>query len=165
MSDRPPQRVVIQGVEPELECGRFPIKRVAGESVVIQADIFGDGHDAIAAVVRYRHEDDEPWLEAPMEALPNDRWQVEFTVGKLGQYIYTLSAWIDPFQTWYRDFLKRLAAAQDVSVDLQIGAALLKATAERAKDTDAKKLKHASASLKSESVDDRLAALASRYAD
>src|SRR5438552_9576757 len=98
MSERPPERVVIRGVKPELECGRFPIKRVVGESVVIKADIFADGHDAIAAVVRYRHEDDEPWLEAPMDALQNDRWHVAFIVDKLGQYIYTLSAWIDPFQ-------------------------------------------------------------------
>ena len=165
MSERPPERVVIRGVRPELECGRFAIKRVAGESVVVEADIFADGHDSIACVVRYRHEDDEQWLEAPMEALGNDHWRGEFTVEKLGQYIYTLAAWIDPFQTWYKDFLKRTAAAQDVTVDLQIGAALLKAAVERAKGADAKKLKHAAGALKPEAVDDRLAALASAYAD
>src|SRR5437762_7042053 len=99
MAQRPPERVVIQGVKPELDCGRFPIKRVIGESVVVEANIFADGHDAIACVVRYRHEDDEPWSEAPMEALGNDRWRSEFRVERLGQYIYTISGWVDPFQT------------------------------------------------------------------
>src|SRR5712671_3706067 len=120
MSDRPPERVVIRGVKPELECGRFPIKRVVGEHVVLEADIFADGHDAIAAVVRHRHEDDDTWTELPMEPLGNDHWQAKFTVEKLGQYIYTLTAWIDSFQTWYQDFLKRVAANQDVTVELQI---------------------------------------------
>src|ERR1700730_9681203 len=125
MDERPPERVVIRGVKPELECGRFAIKRVVGESVIVEADIFADGHDAISSVVRYRHEDDEPWTEVPMEALGNDHWQAEFPVEKLGQYIYTITAWIDLFQTWYKDFLKRIAADQDVTVDLQIGAGLL----------------------------------------
>ena len=69
MSDQPPQRVVIRGVRPEVECGRFPIKRTVGETVEVEADIFADGHDCIAAVVRYRHEDDEVWGEVPMAPL------------------------------------------------------------------------------------------------
>jgi starch synthase (maltosyl-transferring) len=165
MTDRPPQRVVIRGVEPELECGRFAIKRTVDETVRVEADIFTDGHDSIACVVRYRHEDEEPWTEIPMEPLWNDRWRAEFRVEKLGQYIYTVAAWVDTFQTWYKDFLKRIAADQDLSVDLKIGAALLKEAAERAMGADAKKLKHAGSKLKPEAVDDRLAALASSYAD
>src|SRR5688572_117464 len=136
MSERPPQRVVIRGVEPELECGRFPIKRAVDETVTVEADIFVDGHDSIACVVRYRHEDEEPWTEIPMEPLGNDRWRGEFRVEKLGQYIYTLAGWVDPFQTWYKDFQKRIAADQDVTVDLSIGAGLLKAAAERAMGAD-----------------------------
>jgi starch synthase (maltosyl-transferring) len=165
MSDRPPQRVVIRGVQPELECGRFAIKRVIGETVEVQADIFGDGHDSISAVIRYRHENEEAWLEASMEPLGNDRWQGTFTVVNLGQYVYTISAWIDPFQTWYKDFLKRTAAKQDVTVDLQIGATLLKNAAERAGGPDAQKLKETARDLRPEAVDDRLAALACAHAD
>src|SRR5215831_11190733 len=140
MTDFPPQRVVIRGVQPEIECGRFPIKRVIGESVVVEADIFADGHESIEAVVRYRHEDDEAWSEIPMDALGNDRWRAEFAVDNLGHYIYTIAGWIDSFQTWYKDFLKRIAAGQDVTVDLQIGKALLYAAAERASGDDAQKL-------------------------
>src|SRR4051794_16447662 len=106
MSELPPQRVVIRGVEPEVECGRFAIKRVVGESVTVEADIFADGHDFLSAVVRYRPEDDPAWSEVPMDELGNDHWRAEFLVDKLGQYLYSVTAWVDPFKTWYKDFLK-----------------------------------------------------------
>jgi starch synthase (maltosyl-transferring) len=165
MVQRPPERVVIRGVTPEIECGRFPIKRVVGEDVVVEADIFADGHDSIAAVIRHRHEDDERWSEVPLQFLWNDRWRGSFTVWKLGQHVYTITAWIDLFQTWYNDFRKRVAADQDVTVDLQIGAALLKNAAERANGADARKLQHLAKELNIADVDDRLAVLASAYAD
>src|SRR5438132_414144 len=165
MTDRPPARVVIQHVKPEVDCGRFPLKRVIGEAVEIEADIFADGHDAIACVIRYRHEDEEQWTEIPMEPLGNDHWRAPFTVEKLGQYIYSITAWVDPFQTWYKDFQKRIAADQDVTVDLLIGGELLKAAAERALGADAKKLKHLAKDLTPAAVDERLALLAGGYAD
>jgi starch synthase (maltosyl-transferring) len=165
MVQRPPERVVIRGVTPEIECGRFPIKRVVGEDVVVEADIFADGHDSIAAVIRHRHEDDERWSEVPLQFLWNDRWRGSFTVWKLGQHVYTITAWIDLFQTWYNDFRKRVAADQDVTVDLQIGAALLKNAAERANGADARKLQHLAKELNIADVDERLAVLASAYAD
>src|SRR2546426_593390 len=165
MTDRPPARVVIQHVKPEVDCGRFPIKRVIGEAVEIEADIFADGHDAIACVIRYRHDDEEQWTEIPMEPLGNDYWRAPFTVEKLGQYIYSITAWVDPFQTWYKDFQKRIAADQDVTVDLLIGGELLKAAAERALGADAKKLKHLAKDLTPAAVDERLALLAAGYAD
>jgi len=165
MSDQPPQRVVIRGVHPEVECGRFPIKRTVGETVEVHADIFADGHDRITAVVRYRHEDDEQWGEIPMEPLGNDHWRGEFPVDKLGHYLYTISAWVDPFLTWYDDFQKRIEADQDVTIDLQIGSELLKTTADRALGADAKRLKNAAADLVPASVNEELASVAAEYVD
>src|SRR5262245_45567681 len=130
MTEQPPERVVIRGVQPELECGRFQIKRVTGESIVVEADIFADGHESIAAVCRYRREDDPAWSEVPMDPLWNDRWRAEFRVENLGQYIYTITAWIDSFKTWYNDFRKRTAAGQDVTIDLLIGKDLLLSAAD-----------------------------------
>src|SRR5215467_272334 len=104
MSERPPERVVI----------RVPVKRVLGETVAVEADIFSYGHDALECVVRCRHEDDEPWTEISMDAVGNDHWRAQFPVEKLGQYIYTITAWIDPFRTWYQDLLERIRADQDV---------------------------------------------------
>jgi len=165
MSERPPERVVIRGVKPEIEHGRFAIKRVVGDNVVVEADVFGDGHDSIAAAVRYRHENDEVWSEVRMEPLGNDHWRAAFPVDALGQYLYTIAGWIDPFQTWYEDFQKRIAADQDVTIDLQIGAALLKSAAERAGGDDARRLREAARSLTSNIGDEKLAELADRYPD
>ena len=66
------RRVVIEGVTPEIDAGRFPIKRTIDEDVVVEADIFADGHDALRAVLRYRREEDRAWSETPMEPLLND---------------------------------------------------------------------------------------------
>ena len=84
------QRVVIEGVYPEVDCGQFPIKRVAGESVVVEADIFADGHDSISCQVLYRSDTERAWRAQSMHLLENGRWRAEFQVTKLGRYWYTL---------------------------------------------------------------------------
>jgi starch synthase (maltosyl-transferring) len=134
-------RVVIQNVMPELDCGRYPIKRTIGEPVVVEADAFTDGHDLLSCVLLYRKEPDTDWAAIPMLPLVNDRWRGEFTVTALGQYRYTLLAWVDRFKTWARDLAKRVEAGQDVAVDLQIGAGLVEAAGRRATETDAIRLR------------------------
>ncbi|HVF60558.1 MAG TPA: alpha-1,4-glucan--maltose-1-phosphate maltosyltransferase [Thermoanaerobaculia bacterium] len=128
------RRVVIEGVVPEIDGGRFPIKRVVGDAVVVGADVFADGHDSLACRLLYRREADAEWSEAPMQALVNDRWHGGFRVDALGRWRYTLVAWVDPWTTWRRDLQKRLTARQDVTVDLRIGAELVRAAAERAEE-------------------------------
>ncbi|HEY8477290.1 MAG TPA: maltotransferase domain-containing protein, partial [Chloroflexota bacterium] len=109
------RRVVIEGVQPEVDAGRFPIKRVVGDQVVVEADVFADGHDAVTCRLLYRREEDAEWSEAPMEPLGNDRWRGAFVVDRLGRYRYTIQGWIDRFATWQRDLAKRIEAGQDVS--------------------------------------------------
>ena len=125
-------RVAISGVRPEVDCGKYPIKRTVGESVTVEADVFADGHDAVSCVLLYRRDDAAEWCEAPMKALPNDRWRGEFSVGQMGRYRYTVEGWVDAFQSWRRDLIKRIQAGQDVSIDLLVGARLLQAAASRA---------------------------------
>jgi starch synthase (maltosyl-transferring) len=164
MADTSRVHVMIRGVQPEIECGRFSIKRSAGEEVEVEADVFAYGHDAIACVLRYRHEQDTKWEESPMAGLANDHWRGRFVVTRLGTYRYTLSAWVDHFQTWWRDLKKRVAAGQDVTVDLQSGATLLKVAAARAAGDDARILSEAAAALTPElALSESLAALAARY--
>ncbi len=127
-----PSRVVIERVTPEIDGGRFPIKRVVQDSVRVQADIFADGHEELAAVVRWKPVGGREWLETPMKAVGNDRWQGTFQVSEHGRYIYTVAAWIDRFATWRRDLRKRLEAEQDVSAELLVGSALVAAAASRA---------------------------------
>ena len=118
-------RVIIEGVKPEIDDGRFPIKRVIGERVGVEADIFADGHDVISALLLYREENDTKWVEAPMERLGNDRWSGSFAVTKLGRYRYTVLAWVDYFKSWQQDLAKRVQAGQEVAVELLVGAQLI----------------------------------------
>jgi starch synthase (maltosyl-transferring) len=134
-------RVVIEGVAPEIDGGRFPIKRVVGESVVVEADAFADGHDQIAVVLLFRHEDDGSWTELAMKPLGNDRWRGSFRVEKLGSYRYTVVGWLDHFLTWWTDLPKRIEAGQDLTVELRIGAALVEGAASRAGKRDQAKLR------------------------
>ena len=140
-------RVVIDGVTPRVDDGRFPIKRIVGDSVAVEAVAYADGHDALACVLLHRREADTEWTETPMEPLANDRWRAAFTVPDLGRYRYTAMAWVDHFATWSRDLAKRLAADEDVAVDLLIGAALVEAAAARASGSDARRLSEITADL------------------
>jgi starch synthase (maltosyl-transferring) len=129
-------RVIIEGVTPEIDAGRFPIKRIIGEETIVEADILADGHDALACVLLYCREGETAWREAPMEPLGNDRWRGSFIVETPGVYRYTIQGWIDHFKTWSRDLAKRVQAEQDVSVDLLIGAEMVEAARERASQLD-----------------------------
>jgi len=129
-------RVVIENIKPEIADGRFPIKRVVGDRVVVEADIFTDGHDAISALL----ENDPQWAEAPMEPLVNDRWRGSFAVTELGRYHYTVLTWVDRFRSWKRDLAKKLQADQEVSVELLVGARLITEASHRAARPDRRKM-------------------------
>jgi starch synthase (maltosyl-transferring) len=135
LPDQVPSRVVIEGVAPEIDGGRYPIKRTVGEEVVVAADIYADGHDVLMAVLRYRHASEE-WIEVPMEAKVNDRWVARFTVTSLGRYEYTFQAWVDRFASWRRDLSKKVEAGQDVTSELLEGAELVRQAARRARTED-----------------------------
>ncbi len=118
------RRVVVEGVQPTVDGGRFPAKQAVGDEVVVEADVFCDGHDAIAVVARYRREADSEaeWQEIDLEPLGNDRWRGRFPVDSVGAYRFAVAGWVDRFASWRRDFVKRADAGQDLSVDSQIGA-------------------------------------------
>ncbi len=130
------RRAVIQKVEPETDCGRFPIKRVVGETVEVRADIFTDGHDAVRAVLRHRPASQSEWEELPLEPLVNDSWQGEFEVSKEGRHVYTIEAWVDHFESWRRDLVKKASAGQDIAVDLLVGVQMIEEAAQRAGKAD-----------------------------
>ncbi len=152
------RRVVIEGVWPEIDAGRFPIKRVVGEHVWVEADVFTDSHDDVACVLRYRHEDDD-WRDVPMEAAGNDRWRARFTVEALGTYRYTVQGWVDRFGTWVRGLRKKVDAGQDVTIDLAIGADLVRSAARRATGEPVARLRAAAALLRTATGEALAAAL------
>ena len=139
-SDRA-RRVIIEGVDPEVNAGRYAIKRVIGEKVIVEADVFAAGHDQLSVLLKYRHEGEQGWHETAMTPLVNDRWRAEFRVSQLGTYFYAVEGWVDYYKTWRDDLLKRVNAGQDISVDLLIGAQLVEAAASRASEADARKLR------------------------
>ncbi len=131
-------RVVIEGVEPQIDGGRYPIKRIVGERVVVTANIFADGHDSVSAVLLYQQARDSAPQEVPMELIEwgLDRWRGEFQVTELAPYVFTLQAWVDRFKTWRKDFEKKVEARQDVSVDLLAGIEHVRAAAGLANGSD-----------------------------
>ncbi len=128
------RRAIVEGVTPQLDGGRFPIKRIVGDRLTIEADAFADGHDIVTVVLRHRGPDGA-WLESPMEALGNDHWRASIDLSEIGRWEYTVAAWTDAWATWRGDLVKRLDAGQDVAVDLQIGAALVDEAVARASAT------------------------------
>ena len=135
------RRVVIERVRPQIDCGRFAIKRVVGETVVVEADVFTDSHDQIACQVLWWRDHCEDMQSSSMKPLGNDRWRGEFPVLSLGRYQYTVEGWIDRFQTWRSQLTKRIAAGQDVNIEMLIGAELIEGAAARAGGGDAELLR------------------------
>jgi starch synthase (maltosyl-transferring) len=147
-------RVVIENITPQVDCGRFPAKRTLGESVAVEADVFTDGHDAVAATLFYRQESATEWHAVPMSPLGNDRWQGRFAVQSLGRYVFTVAGWVDHLESWRQGLAKKYEAGQDVELDLRQGAMLARAMAERAKDAEARMLNEWANAI-AESVRDR----------
>ena len=108
-----------------MDCGRYPAKRALGDEVLVEADVFADGHDAVVAVLLYKNKKEEDWKSMPMQFHGNDHWSASFRVEKLGRYEYTVRGWTDPFLTWQRDLKKRYEAGQDLSIDFTIGCEFL----------------------------------------
>jgi starch synthase (maltosyl-transferring) len=154
------QRVVIEGVLPEIDGGRFPITRTPGELVAVSANIFADGHDVIDAALQYRREGDGDWQYEAMQPIKNDRWEVQFRPRGVGIYFYTLRGWVDRFKTWARDLGKKADAGQNLSLDLKAGAQFVAAAAKRANPGDAQILNGLSARLRTIAGTDAAAAVA-----
>jgi starch synthase (maltosyl-transferring) len=134
------KRVVVEGITPEVDSGRFPIKRVVGDVVTVEADVFADGHDLVIARLLFQREDEKAWSHVYMTALGNDRWRGEFPVTEIGRYVYSVAGAIDKFGTWRSDLVKRIAAGQDVAVEMLHGAAILEHVASLASGADAARL-------------------------
>ncbi len=120
-------RLAIEGVDPEIDGGRFAAKGVAGEPLTVAADVFGDGHDSIAAALLYRPADETEWREVPMALDVNDRWEASFIPERSGNYLYSLIAWRDLFATWRKDTAKKFAAGQQIRLELEEGRRLVEA--------------------------------------
>ncbi len=119
------QRVWVLNLQPSIDGGRFPIKRVAGETVSVEADIVADGHDVVAGQLRWRGPQLGPWQAVPMEPMGNDRYRGQFSVSELGRYEYMIEGWVDTFRTWRLRFDKKVELNQDVPREVLAGSQVL----------------------------------------
>lgn len=154
------KRVVIENVRPEINGGRFFIKRVIGEKVIVRADIFADGHDEVSANLLYRKARETSWREMPMKIVANDRWEGVFVVEDLCMYYYTVQGWVDHFATWQMDLRKKIDANQNVRVDILVGTEHIDRAVKRATGNGTKRLKELSHLLKEEKDISRASSLA-----
>src|SRR5204863_4590471 len=132
-------RIVSENVSPEIDGGRYPGKRIVGDTVEIWADLFRDGHDKFRAVLHYAFED-EVWQETPFAFHDNDRWVARFRPDRVGRWRYTIEAWPDRFESWREDLVKKREAGQAVALEFADGASLVEAAVAQASKADAARL-------------------------
>src|SRR2546430_6529674 len=126
--------VVIENVQPLIDCGRYPIKRIVGEDLIVEADIFKDGHDVVAAILKWRV-GKRGWRQTPMVFVDNDRWRGVCTLYDEAIHEYTVEAWTDTFRSWQQEFAKKFEAGiSDLQSEALAGAAIVEAAAGRARD-------------------------------
>ena len=118
-------RFLIEDIFPAVDGGRYPVKRIAGESVDVWADIFREGHDVLAASLLWRADGDTNWRRVAMAMHGNDRWHASFTPAKPGTYLFAIEAWTDQFATWRKEFVIRRDAGQDLSLAAREGLELV----------------------------------------
>jgi starch synthase (maltosyl-transferring) len=169
------RKIVIEDVHPELDCGRYAVKREVGDTVTVWADIFKEGHDASAAAVRYRPEDEDEWRETRMRFHDNDRWTGSFVVDRNLRWYFTVVAWTDAFGTWVSDLRKKYEAGQEVELELAEGASMIRGAADRADKVEAGVLRRILAEIEDEdetladrvaaALDPQLLALVERWPD
>lgn len=165
------RRVVIEDVNPQIDAGRHPVRRIYGDEIRVTAAIFADGKDELAARLLYRYSDDRSWRFVPMHTTGNDLWSGAFRADKLGAWRFTILGWVDHFASWSGELKKRIAAqtqngpggaavtpimssrpesgvsigpnsmAWDIALALRSGARLVYEAAHRAQRDDAKRLR------------------------
>src|SRR6266436_3565050 len=148
LPERRLSHIVIEDVTPSVDCGRYPAKRIVGESCVVEADIFRDGHQVIRAAVKWRRKQDEVFDEAPMAALDNDRWRGEFRPTDNARYVFTIEAWTDLFASWLADFTKKVKATRPVASDILEGITLFEKMISIARGSDRELLERVLARLR-----------------
>jgi len=153
MPKSPAAGFFIEEIYPSLNGGRFPVKRIAGETVEVWADIFRDGHDIVTADLIWRAEADRDWQRSPMIHHGNDRWVGAFVPKQPGRYVYAIEAWTDEFATWRHGFEQKRKAGVATELDALEGAALLPKALHGGQEATDKIAAHGDGFLKSGNAD------------
>lgn len=128
--------IIISDVRPQIEGGRFPVKRVVGDRVSVTASIFTYGNDSLRARIKYMRKGEKKWKYSHMEPGSNDEWKGEFTVEDAGTYSFIIQAWVDEYATWLQNITKWHTAGENISQDLAVGLNLLRKIQKLCSGTD-----------------------------
>ncbi len=152
-------RLIIEKVTPAVDDGAFPVKRIVGRAVEVEADIFGDGHDVLQAALLWRPLDQAEWQEVRMKLVVNDRWTASFPLERVGRYEFAVEAWRDPFAIFRYELEKKHAAGLDVTLELEEGRLLVEAALDGAEGEVAGQVRALAERLVRADYDSRLAIL------
>jgi starch synthase (maltosyl-transferring) len=134
--DAPPQ-LLVTGIGPSVDEGRYPVKRLVGDALRVGADIFKDGHDVLSARVLFCPPGERRWQSAPLTySFEDDRWYGVVPLERVGDWRFTIEAWIDVFATWRSGLEKKVAAGQDVGSELVEGADIVREAEPHARGED-----------------------------
>ena len=119
-------RIAVTELSPSVSCGQYPARAVTGQTVVVSATVFREGHDAVAADVVVRGPDGKrrPFLRMQPGAPGTDRWSAPMLLDAEGTWSFSVEGWSDPIGTWWHDAPLKLGATVDVDVVLEQGAQL-----------------------------------------
>ena len=148
-------RIAIEAITPQVDDGRFAVRRVVGQIVTVEADIIADGHDKLAAEIIFRTADEAQFRGAAMTLVSNDRWTASFPLERLGRYIFAVVAWKDEYATFVDEVTKKHAAGVPTSLELQEGTALMRHAAESGRKSAKPKLTELLARLEAAGEDER----------
>lgn len=152
-------RLAIEAITPAVDGGRFLVKRIIGETVVVEADLFGDGHDPISAALFWRAADEDEWTEVPMRLIENDRWRGSFTPRRMGRHEFAVETWRNPFRIFRYEFDKKHEARLDLTLEIQEGTRLIRVATETADGETAQRLQSLLQQLDEAQQADRIALL------
>lgn len=112
--------IVIESVRPQIDCGKYPVKRIIGDTFVVSADIVKSGHDKIYGAIKYKLSGASKWSLTPMTySFDSDSWSGSFSLDSVGTYEYFVVAWTDRFSTLLSAIEKWADAHEDTSPDIE----------------------------------------------
>src|SRR5918999_4379980 len=129
--------IVIERISPQLDGGRYPVKRVVGDQLLVTADLIADGHDMLDAALLIRADDEEAWREAPMRPIEDDRWSGHVELTRNRWHRYAIEAWRDAFGSWRQALHKKVEASVPVATEIEEGRLLVEAALPRAELAEA----------------------------
>jgi starch synthase (maltosyl-transferring) len=155
-------RLAIEAISPKVDDGRFPVRRITGDTITIEADLIADGHDKIAGEILWRALDEAEWHHAPMTLIANDRWRGNFTLSRIGRYVYRVTTWKDFYASFVDEITKKHQAGLSIHLELQEGMLHLQEASEATRDQTQGRLAEILEMLKHANDHARLTALLSQ---